>query len=202
MQRIDLPFELGETLSGTDDDSNLINKSWLGQVFEVPAQQLNQAQIRGGKKRKFGRAIKVVALRNESGTTLYGKRLASLTTTAGESLMTSVDGYAVATAEANVVFIDEFLATSGVADDDIFWGVIEGPVTGIVQATAAAGGTIAVGAKLVAGTGAATSGNSTAGGVAADTTPRVDEIVGTALSAMNSASTVQDVLINACIRTI
>jgi hypothetical protein len=201
MIRQDPPFELGETMPGTDDNSNLINDTWLGQKFEVPYQPLGSAQIRGSKKRQVGASVIAVPMRNESGITLYGKRLAKLDVSGGLDFFKNVTGYATDLAETNVVFIDEFLATSGVADDDIFWAIVSGPVITRLQGAANAGGTITVGAKLVSGTGS-TSGNSTSGGLAADTTPRADEIVATALSAMNSASTGQDLLVNAHLLTL
>ena len=198
----ELPFELGETLQGTDDNDNLINDHWLGQIFEVPANQYNASQVRAGKKRLVGRQLKVVALRNESGVTLYGGRLAALDTTAGYDLLKDVIGYATDTDQTNVVFIDHNLATDGVADDDIFWGILEGPLIAQTQETAASAGTIAVGNKLVAGTGAASSQATSAGGVGASATPGVASIVGTALSARASTQTNTDVLINACIRCV
>lgn len=197
----DPPIELGQTLPGTDADGNLINDSWLGCVFEIPAQPLGSSQIRGSKKRLVGRTVKAVLLRNESGIKLYGKRLAKLTDTAGYYLLKSVDGYATDLNEVNAVAIDRYIATTGVADDDIFWGILSGPTVIRLQGAANAAGTIAVGAKLVSGTGS-TSGNSTSGGIAANTTPRADSIVATALSAMNSASTGQDCLVNVHLLTI
>lgn len=198
-----LPFELGETLDGTaEDGTTLINDHWLGQVFEVPAQQLDSSQVRGGKKRLVGRSLKVVALRNVSGTTLYGKRMAQLYDSAGYSLIKEVDGYTIVTGTGNCVLIDPFLDTVGVADDDIFWGVLEGPALVKTQALAGAGSNIAVGAKLIAGTGAATSGNSTAGGVATTTAPLVTELIATALSARTTANSMTDILAHFHIRFI
>ena len=67
------PLKLGETIDGTaEDGTTLINKSWLGQIFEVPANNVAAASIRGAKKRLTGRTLKVVLLRNTSGVTLYG----------------------------------------------------------------------------------------------------------------------------------
>ena len=196
------PLNLGETMPGTDADGNLINATWLGQVFELPATPVDNTQIRGSKKRLVGRTVKVVLLRNESGITLYGKRLAALTATAGYSLLTSVSGYSAANSQKNVVAIDQYLETTGVADDDIFLGIIEGPTIIKTQQTPDATSVIAVGAKLVAGTGAASSQNSLAGGVAADTTPGVDEFIATALSARTTANTNTDLLVNVKILTI
>jgi len=195
------PFELGETLSGTDDNDNLINDHWLGQKFLFPPKP-DTSNISGEFKRRTGRGIIAMPVRNVSGGTLYGKRLCLLdATTAGLANGTggifTTKGYATTSGQANVAVIDEFIETNGVADDDIFWAILEGPVLVKTQATAGAAGTIAAGAKMIGGTGAATSGNSTAGGVGTTSAPLVTELIGTALSTMNSASTQQDVLMMA-----
>ena len=209
--RLDIcPLKLGETMDGTaEDGTTLINKPWLGQIFEVPANNISAQSIRGAKKRLTGRTIKVVLLRNTSGVTLYGKRLGHVELTAGYDILGEVADYAITTAQKNVVIIDPYLTTTGVADDDIFLGVLEGPVTVKMQTLAAASSVVVTGAKLTAGSGAASSRqtNSTGGavtgpgGVGMTTTPYVDTIVGTAMSGRTTADTGADVLINACIRT-
>lgn len=209
------PFELGTTYKGKDDDGNLINPHWLGQVHEFPYNNTSGSQVRGNRKRLSGRTILAVALRNESGLTLYGKHLARLTRTAGYSLLESVDGYAAALAEKDVVIIDPGLATGGVADDDIFWGIIGGPTTILTPEDGSAfNGNIAVGEPLVGAT-AATTGTSVAGRVsnvvhqaatAGDTTAALQafkmaaNLIGYALSARTTGETNADLLINACIR--
>ena len=206
----DAPFELGETLTGTDDDGNLVNDDVLGLIYEFPAVDTTATAIRGNKARKTGKTIKAVALRNESGLTLYGKRVVKLTETAGYSLVESVDGYAPTLADGNIVIVDDQLSSTGVADDDIFWGIISGPVTVLTSTVGADfNGDIAVGSPLVAATGS-TSGNSTSGRVsnvtiAGQTAGTVafqmaDNLVGRALSARTTAETAEDLLIQACIR--
>ena len=194
------PFELGETLSGSDADGNLINSHWLGMKFTFPPKPARNSTPGAAVQRRTGRNIVAMPIRNVYGDTLYGKRLCLLDyTTAGlagtTGGCTTCKGYATTTGQANVAIIDEFIETNGVADDDIFWAIVEGPVIVKTQATAAAAGTIAAGDKLIGGTGAATSGNSTAGGVGTTSAPLVTQLLGTALSAMNSASTQQDCLI-------
>lgn len=195
------PFELGETLSGTDDNGNLINKEWLGAIFWFPAKPYRISGPGEIVRRRTGRPIKAMICRNTSGTTLYGKRLGQLdtATTAGHGACNEVTGYTVANTDKNFIIIDEFLASVGVADDDLFWGILEGPVIVRSQTLAAAGSVIAKGAKVVVGTGAGTATNTTAGGVAMTTTCYVDQIVGTALSAQTTADTGTDLLINASI---
>ena len=211
MKYVDPPFGLGETLSGKDSDSNLINSEVLGKVFEFPANDLSVSSIRGTKSRRTGRTVKAVALRNESGIKLYGKRLARLTRTAGYSIVESVDGYAAVLAEKLIVVIDEFLATDGVADDDIFWGIIEGPVIVLTPNLAGAdfNGVFSVGDELVAATGT-TTGTSLVGRISnvtlvgqTGTTEAYNAArwtVGTAMSAATTGNTDSNMLINACIK--
>ena len=203
------PFELGETLDGTDSDDNLINQHVLGTIYEFPAQRLGESVIGGKKGRKTGRAVRAIALRNISGATLYGKRLASLKKTADDSygasnmaLTHEVDGYTTETAQRNVVIIDEFLDTVGVADDDIFWGIINGPVTVYTQTTEDATGNFDYGYPLAAGTGAATSGNSTAGGVVGHTCDEAGMLVGIACTSTVSGNTWVEIPVIACINFI
>lgn len=209
MQYVIPPFELGETFAGKDDAGTLINLSWLGQIFEFPANQQGVSQIRGSKKRSSGRQIRAVALRNESGIALLPKRLARLVRTAGYSNVEAVDGYSAVLAEKGIVFIDEFLPAAGVADDDIFWGIISGPTTVLTSfVNTDFNGDIAVGAELVAATGATTQ-DTDAGKVSNVTLPgdtagtqafqMAHRVVGVALSARTTDNTNADLLINACI---
>jgi hypothetical protein len=202
MQYVVPPFKLGATLDGTDDNGNKINEDKVGMIFEAPANQFDVSGIRGQKKRRSGRQLRVVALRNESGMTLYGKRLASLTTSpeTGYPILGAVDGYATSLAQKNVVVIDEFIDTIGVPDNDIFWGVLKGPVTVLSAAAGAAfNGDIAVGAQLVAAT-AAGSTTSVAGRISNTTGTALSmalNLVGVALTAKTTGETGEAVLIDA-----
>lgn len=213
-----VPFGLGETLSGKDADGNLINKHWLGMIAEFPVAASTANDNRGNKARLVGKTIRAVVLRNESGQTLYGGKVARLTATAGYSLITSVDGYmAGGVAVANPIVIDDRLATNGVADDDLFWGVFSGP-----QALSTAIGTgsgdheraIAVGDSLVNATGttitattsgrvtlpiftAATAGNTSNG---YDAFRFSNNLIGVALSAATTAQTNTAILVDTRIR--
>lgn len=207
-----IPFlELGETLSGTDDDGNLINKDKLGQIFEIPANNFGPGNFSdGSKKRLTGRSIIAVLVRNESGAALLPKRLVRFTRTAGYSLCESVDGYADTLAEKCVAIVDPDLPSAGVADDDIFWAILKGPTT-ILTPMAGAGfnGDISVGSQLVAAT-STTTGATTAGRVSnvtmnattgiTDAFNMAANIVGKALSAKTTGNTNADLLVDACIQ--
>jgi len=201
------PFELGETLDGTDSDGNLINESVLGMIYEFPAQRLGVSGIGGKKGRKTGKSIKAVALRNVSGIKLYGKRLAQTKSdSGGYELMEEVDGYEDEGDSTNVVIIDEFLDSTGVADDDIFWGILEGPVTVKTQDEGNAGNSISIGDGLAAGTATgttlSTASDNDVGGVKAHSDPNPLELIGVALSARTTDETGEDLLINASIRVL
>jgi hypothetical protein len=79
----DPPFDLGETLLGTDDNGDLINEDKLGMIFEFPAYDRGAAQIRGSKKRETGRQVRAVCLRNTSGIILAPKLLVAMEAVAG-----------------------------------------------------------------------------------------------------------------------
>lgn len=216
MLYVDPPFELGETLDGTDSSSNLINKSWLGQRFFHPAQRLTGG-IRASKTRYTGKGIWAIALRNVSGAVLYSKRLVQLGTGADsthEALgFETVTGYAITLADGPCVIVDPFLASgTTVADNDIFWGVLTGRCTvKCPTVNSAFNGDIAAGAPLVSATLNTTTGNTTAGCVANVTLPgqtgatqafsMAANIIGYAVSARTTNETGGvDLLIDACIR--
>lgn len=204
-----LPFELGETQKGTDTDGNIIDYDWAGKLFLISDQNMGAART---TPRRTGRQLWGVPLLNNSGITLYGKRLARLKRAGGFTDMQRVDGYATVLADHGLVVIDEYLATSGVADKYYFWGIVRGPVK-ILTPTAGAdfNGDISIGAQLIAATGA-TSGNSTSGRIsnvtftnatAGNSSNGFDAFkaafynVGRALSARTTGETAADLLINA-----
>ncbi len=207
----DPPFELGDTLQGSVSGagSTLMNDHWLGQVFFFPPKGTS-----GNRKRPVGKGIYAVALRNEAGIALLPKRLALLAETAGYKLVTCVDGYAGAGyGKRNTVFIDPYLPAAGVADDDIFWGIIGGPTTVLLPLAGADFGTtsIAVGDFLVNSTGT-TTGATTSGRIAGVTATNATAaqnalevglaVIGRALSAVTSGQTTagQELLVDACVR--
>lgn len=200
------PMELGETLKGTAD-SVLINAHWLGQTFTFPANRLS-SNLRGSKDRYTGRPIKAVLLRNEAGFALLGKRLAKLKEGGGYGNVEAVDGYCAVKADAHLVVVDPFLPSAGCADDDIFWGIIEGTVP--ILTPFEAGGfdkTIAVGDPLVGATGSTTGtsgvGRVSCGGVlaggslaATDAYAQARNCIGRALSARTTGETNMDLLVS------
>lgn len=208
----ELPFELGETVKGTDVDGNIVTPDWAGKKFLLADSNMASSRT---SPRLSGRQLVGVPILNNSGVTLLGKRFARLKRAGGRDDNTRVDGYSAALAEKRLVFIDEFLATSGVADKYYFWGILVGPVTALTpMVDADFNADIAVGAELVSATAvttqatsggrvsnlafpAATSGVTTATFEAFKMAAR---LVGTALSARTSAETNSNILIDLCMR--
>jgi hypothetical protein len=195
-------FGLGQTYQGKDTAGNLINSHWLGQIHEFPYNNLDGSQVRGNRKRLTGRTIHAICLRNESGITLYGKRLARLTRTAGYKLLESVDGYCAVLGEDLCVIIDPQLSSAGVADDDIFWGIIKGPAVVLTpEAGAAFNGDIAVAATTQTSVAGRFSNVSIANATdAAGALEQAVNLIGIAMSARTTGETNADLLINACIQ--
>ena len=202
-----LPFPLGESAPGTDDDGNLITPDWLGKKFLIAANNISASGPI--KDRLTGRQIVAVPMRNTAGQAMLGKRVVQFERTAGYRSIDSFDGYAATLAEKGIGVLDEFLPAAGVADDDIAWVIVEGPVTVLTpDAGAAFNGDITVGAQLVAAT-AATTGTTVAGRLSNVTLPgqtgstqafqMAANQVGKALSARTTGETGADLLIHATI---
>jgi hypothetical protein len=171
------PMELGQVLDGKDLDSNSTNEDKLGMVYTFGNYPStggpNRAKSIGG-----GRPITAVLLRNTSTITLLGGLLGQLDRTAGYNMVKNVDGYATTLADQGVVLIDPFLPSGGVANGDIFWGIIGGPaLVNVPIAGADFNGDIAVNAPLVSSTGTTTG---------ATTSGRVSNVTFTAATAGNT----------------
>lgn len=208
------PMELGQTLKGKDADGNLINGAKLGLKYVFPANKFTGGPSRA-KGRVTGKPIVAVLLRNEAGFSLLPKRFGRLRAAAGYSLAESVDGYSAGTADPRIVGIDSNLPAAGVADDDIFWGILEGPFTCLTPITDTDfGSDIVVGDLLVAATGT-TTGVTTSGRIgkpvfvnatAGSTTAALNGfnmaagIVAKALSARTTGNTAADILLDLCCR--
>lgn len=204
-QILDAPMGLGQTLTGKDSDGNLFHTDKLGLIYEFPTFNAS-GDNRGQKARPGGgRQIRAVLLRNTSGFTLLGGRLGLLDTTAGYGGVQNVVGYAAALAPFGVVVIDPFVDANGIVDDDLFWGIIQGPVLCKTPiAGASFNGDVAVGNKLIGVTGT-TTGATTSGRVgnaslanATSAQSAFDQacaLVGRALSARTTGETNADILV-------
>jgi len=121
-------FELHETMQGKDDSGTLINLEVLGKRFIFPSQRVDQG-VRGSKARYVGAQICAMALRNTTGAALNAGALVqlgvSVTNTFG--VLQTAEALATATTTFPIVAVSGYLGTKTVADDDIFWGIYQGP---------------------------------------------------------------------------
>ena len=177
MKYVDPPFNLGETLKGTDDDSNLINSHWQGAIFEFPDVDRTPA-LRGGKGRRNGGTIRAVCVRNTKGSALtvatatYGLALGfDVDDSTGRLAAGACAGRSLAENDWAGIG-DPELGTTTVADDDLFWLIIGGVVPCYAE------GGIAVGAPVVADAG-------TDGHVMAATASHIGNIMGVAVDAIS-----------------
>lgn len=98
-----------------------------GLVYEF--EDLNWSDT-GVKSARSGKLVKCMIVRNTSGINLLPGRLARFATTGGSPLacLARVDGYAgLVDAEAFAGVVDEWLPAAGVANNDLFYIVIQGP---------------------------------------------------------------------------
>ncbi len=114
---VDPPFALGQTLGVTSASDGT---GWEGAVKLFPDVDPTTGQVRSNRVKKC------IAVRNSSGSTLYGKRAVSFV--AGSTK--AVSGYVFEDGRANKAFAgvsDEHLSDAGVAANDIFWVTVDGP---------------------------------------------------------------------------
>jgi hypothetical protein len=143
---VDPPFALGQTLgvSSTADGTG-----WVGVVKQFPDVNPTTGKIRSNRVKTC------IAVRNTSGVTLLPKRVVSFKS----GSISEVDGYVNITDEISAGVVDEHLASSGVANNDVFWITVQGPTEiklGPAQQAA-------VESSLVALTAAASTDSTTAG---------------------------------------
>ena len=127
---VDPPFALGQTLgvsSATD------GTGWVGAVKVFPDVDPKTGKVRSNRLKTC------IAVRNGSGVALLPKRAVAFK--AGS--FSEVDGYSRVTNAPVAGVVDEFLPTSGVAANDVFWVTVEGPTELFVSAAVAVGDVVA-----------------------------------------------------------
>ena len=135
MIHVDPPFDLGETLKGTNDAGALINTHWQGAVYEFPDYDRTPGTPRGGKSRRNGGTIKAVCVRNTKtsalavATATHGLALSFDVTAAGRLAATTVKGATLAAEGEWCGVGDPELGATTVAVNDLFWLVIGGVVS-------------------------------------------------------------------------
>ena len=154
MIHVDPPFDLGETLKGTDDDGNQINSHWEGAVYEFPDVDRTPSPRGGGKNRRSGGVLRCVCVRNIKGSALtvatatHGLVLGFGTTATGTGRKAAGQVAGASLTEGDWAGVgDPELGTTTVADDDLFWLVIGGAVPVYAE------GAVGVGNAVVADAG-------------------------------------------------
>lgn len=185
MIHVDPPFDLGETLKGTDDDSNLINTHWEGAIYSFPDVDRSVGP-RAGRTRRSGAAIRAVCVRNTSGGALTVAKKAlkfDLTpgATTGRKLLGSVDAQSSAVNQFGGVGDNELTTT--VASNDLFWCIVGGPAEVLFKDSA----NIAIGDLLITSSSAGAADEAAAGSATIGMTAAVN-ILGRALEADASTS--------------
>ena len=193
------PFGRGETFynGGTIDSNNLGGAQFEGKIWEFEDIDYSLGKT-GSKVSRSNRVVKCMCVRNVSGISLLPKRLAGLQTggTDGRYALGRTDGYTAATGQRGYP-IDEFLPSTGVPNNDLFWLVVDGPSKVLTDLAGGANNLISVGSFVDALT-AATSQATTAGRVepiAATSLSYNLNRIGMALSAVTTGNTNADLLV-------
>lgn len=182
MIHVDPPFDLGETLKGTDDDSNLINTHWEGAIYSFPDVDRSVGP-RAGRTRRSGAAIRAVCVRNTSGGALtVAKKALKFDLSVGtRKVIGTVNGQSSAVNQFGGVGDNELTTT--VADDDLFWCIVGGPAEVLFKDSA----NISIGDLLITSSSAGAADEAAAGSAAIGMTAAVN-ILGRALEADSSTS--------------
>ncbi len=143
---IDPPFALGQTLGVS---SLTDGTGWVGVVKQFPDVNPITGVIRSNRIKTC------VAVRNVATIALAPKRTVVFATAAGLGGLSTVTGYSSVLNAEHVGVVDEFLPTAGVAINDVFWVVVDGPteVAGLVSGTAIAAGDRIAAVSAAASTG-------------------------------------------------
>jgi hypothetical protein len=195
----------GATIAAADvtATNHLLGKEWAFEDLEYGSPPTLESRT--------GHRVVVRLVRNISGGALLPKRLVTLAdpATSGYTVYgAEVDGYANVSAE-HCYPVDEFLPAAGVADDDLFYIVVEGPAMVLSSLSGDANNVVTVGQALVAQT-AVTSGATTSGRAiaianleaATNTITAINDwvnaqknIIGRAMSAKTTGNTNADLLV-------
>lgn len=111
---IDPPFALGQTLGVS---SLADGGGWVGAVKQFPDVDPTTGKIRSNRIKTC------IAVRNVATIALFPKRVAVWKS----GSFTEVNGYTAVTDAASAGVVDEHLPATGVAVNDVFWLVVNGP---------------------------------------------------------------------------
>jgi len=118
-------FKLGESYAGTDTDGNLLNSPLVGRTYEFEITE-DIAAAMNMSKRSIGMRVKARIFRNTLGSALAAGDVAIVAATGGAAGLGTTTAKSSANSRLCHV-VDPALPSSGVADDDLYLGIIEGP---------------------------------------------------------------------------
>lgn len=118
-------FGLGESITGKNDDSVLINSALVGREYTFPVTE-EVAKALQMSNRVIGRRVVARIMRNTTGGTLAAGEIVTVSLTGGHAGL----GDAAAKSSAGdrcCLVVDPALGASTVADDDLFYAIVKGP---------------------------------------------------------------------------
>lgn len=201
------PFDRGQTWFGGDSNRVETTQSAYLEGMEWVFDDLDLTSTPNFRVARTHQKVRCRIVRNASGIALLPKRLAKFKTSGIYG--NQVDGYAIASAASmpdKGYPIDEWLPSTGVISNDLFWLVMEGPAM-VITTLAALTISISVGDGVVAAT-AATSQATTAGRVFGQDfvssgatngitlAANLQNAVGRAMSAATTSETNSSILVN------
>lgn len=196
------PFGRGETFYGISPSPAIDTNNLGGQEFEGKTWLFEDLDFsKTNKPARTNRYVLCMCVRNDSGAALLPQRLVTFEKTAGK-FPGKVDGYATVDAD-HAYPVDEFLPSTGVPANDLFWIVIEGPAMCLTPLDGGADNVFSVGTVVTSLT-AASSGATSAGRVKPQVTTgattafalEVMNYIGRALSAATTANTGANLLVD------
>jgi hypothetical protein len=167
----DPPWDLGQTLgvSSTAD-----GKNWVGAVKVFTDVNPRTGTVRSARLKRC------IAVRNTSGVALLPKKLVKF----ADGSVSAVDAYTRLDNAVVAGVVDEYLPSTGVSANDVFWVTVDGPTEvslGIASAAAINTDLVALTATSLAATDATTGGRAQTASVT--TAAQVLGYVGRAMSA-------------------
>lgn len=177
----DPPFDMGQTLgvSSTSDGTG-----WVGVVKVFPDVNPRTGRVRSNRLKKC------IAVRNSSGVALLPKKLVKFV----DGSVSAVDAYTRLDNAVAAGVVDEYLPTSGVAANDVFWVTVEGPTElslGVANQAAAGADLVAVTAAAGAATDATTGGRAQTASVTT-----AAQLLGYVGKALSTGTTGADILVH------